>query len=145
MATTTQLVGLTLTLDGQPHACQIAVAEHIPPGHVTTTTQTPTACPDGWAVEESIAWQPGRLTGDVFAATEDTGLTWILRRAWNDSTELAYEIVHAEHLGPEGAIREAGTCRVASFSYGRFQRGGTWKHPVDLQLTSTGGPQRPAA
>jgi hypothetical protein len=139
-----RMIELKVELDGQAYNCQLIDPEHIPPAYADTTSRTETACPDGYEDDTTGQWTPGSLKGNAFAATEATGLTWILRTAQHQRKLIAYTITHAPELGAAGGITETGNARVKTFSYGTFAKPGLWKHPVDLELIDTSGPTRPA-
>lgn len=134
-------VSLVLDLDGATYECQVIDASFRPPG-VGASTVIETACPDG-RVAEPGAVSSGSLTGNAFADSLDTGLTWILAQAYETDATLTYVLTFWPELGATVAMQYSGDARVNSFQLD-FSKPGTGKHPLDLEVV-TATLARPAA
>ena len=126
-------VGLVLDLDGATYECQVIDASFRPPG-VGASTVTETACPDG-RVAEPGAVASGSLTGNAFADSQDTGLTWILAQAYENDATLAYTLTFWPELGATKAMEWTGEARVNSYTLD-FSKPGVGRHPIDLEIVS---------
>jgi hypothetical protein len=109
---------------------------------VGTGTTVETACPDGRVVEPGAA-EPGALTGNVYADSTDTGITWALAHLKQSGATFAYTATWWADQGATKAMEFSGEATVASFQLD-FTKPGYGKHPVDLSLI-TATIARPAA
>jgi hypothetical protein len=134
-------VSLVVSLDGVDYACQVIDASFTPPG-VGASTVTETACPSG-VVAEPGSISAGSFTGNVFADSLDSGITWVLAQAFEAQSELDYIVTFWPELGPTKAMQYTGTAKVASFTLD-FAKPGIGKHALELEL-STATLARPAA
>lgn len=134
-------VALTLTLDGTSVECQVIDATFTPPG-VGASTVTETACPDG-RVSEPGTIASGGLTGNVFADSQDGGVTWILLQAYDTNATIAYVVTWWADLGPTKAVQYTGDARVANFQLA-WTKPAMGRHPIDLEIM-TATVARPAA
>lgn len=134
---TTANVALTveITFNAQPLAfeCQVIDAELTLPG-VGAGSGTEVACPGGIVLEPG-ATEPGSLTGNVFADSRDTGITWALAQLKKTGVEFPYSIVYYADQDNTIAVKFSGTAKVNSFRL-PFSKPGMAKHPLDLALAS---------
>lgn len=134
-------VSLKLTLGTTSVECQIIDLSFRPPG-VGNSTITETACPDG-RVSEPGAIASGALTGNTFADSLATGITWLLAEAYETDETVAYVLTFWADLGATVAMQYTGDARVNSFQLD-WSKPGIGRHPVDLEVVSA-ALARPAA
>lgn len=132
-----------ITYESQPLSfeCQVVDVELTLPG-VGTGSATETACPGGMVLEPG-APEAGSLTGNVFADTRDTGITWALAQLKKTGAEFPYSITYYADQDATVAVRFSGNAKVNSFKL-PFSKPGYAKHPLDLAL-STADMARPTA
>lgn len=132
-----------ITYNAQPLSfeCQVIDCELTLPG-VATGTATEVACPGGIVLEPGAA-EAGSLTGNVFADTRDTGITWALAQLKKTGVEFPYSITYYADQANTIAVKFSGTAKVNSFRL-PFSKPGYAKHPLDLSL-ATADMARPVA
>jgi len=132
MATVTQPnVSLSLTLDGVEVQCQVITAEISLPG-LSSGDSVEVACPEGM-VKEPGTPEDGALTGEVYADSQDSGITWALGQAYMTDATVQYVATWWEDLGETIAMRFSGDARVSSFVL-PWEKPAYGKHSIDLAL-----------
>ena len=132
-----------ITFNSQPltFECQVIDCELSLPG-VQPGNATEVACPGGIVLEPG-ATEAGSLTGNVFADTRDTGITWALAQLKKTGEEFPYSIIYYADQAATVAVKFSGTAKVNSFRL-PFTKPGYAKHPLDLSL-ATADMARPVA
>lgn len=131
---------LTLKIDdgtgtGAPNlvdvSCQVQDLEFSMPGE-GDGQKVQVACKDGVVLEPGEPVD-GSLTGTIFVDSTDTGVTYLLAKAWEAGREVAYELDYWPDLGATVGLKFTGLAKVGSFTL-PFSKPGYAKQPLDLVI-----------
>jgi len=142
MPTVTQAqTAASFVIDGTEYNCQIINFSYSPTSTGTGET-VEVACPDGGVVVPGEL-EYGSASGEVFADTTDTGITWALASAQANDEIVAYEFTFFSDQGATVAMKYTGDCKVQNFTID-WEGKSYARHPIDLVILSDNGPERPA-
>lgn len=127
---------LTLTLDGSDFSCQVIDLSFEYPVW-ETGENVEVACGPGESVNESGSRASGRISGEVFADTLDTGVTIALMDAIDADAEVPFVLDYYSDQANTVSVRFSGNVKVSGFEL-PFSKPGNARHSLDLEVLPNG-------